>query len=106
MVRTKDPDYRRKVSKRRHRLHAYRRYPAFARSLANSNRKYNLQCDEIEKLEKEGRIFVIAPSRKVTVSRLERNMDKLGSLYWLGYNDALNQMEDLRKYLGRPGETG
>ena len=101
MVRTKDPDYRRKVSKRRHRLHAYRRYPAFAKSLANSNRKYNLQCDEIEKLEKEGRIFVIAPSRKVTVSRLERNMDKLGSLYWLGYNDALNQMEDLRKYLGR-----
>ena len=105
VVRTKDPTFRRKVSKRRHRLHAYSKYPAFAKSLANSNRNYNHQCDEIEKLEKKGRLFVIAPSQKVTVSRLEGNMDKLGSLYWLGYNDMLNQLASLRNYLGKSGET-
>ena len=66
---------------------------------------YNHQCDEIEKLEKKGRLFVIAPSQKVTVSRLEGNMDKLGSLYWLGYNDMLNQLDSLRNYLGKSGET-
>ena len=105
VVRTKDPTFRRKVSKRRHRLHAYSKYPAFAKSLANSNRNYNHQCDEIEKLEKKGRLFVIAPSQKVTVSRLEGNMDKLGSLYWLGYNDMLNQLDSLRNYLGKSEET-
>jgi predicted patatin/cPLA2 family phospholipase len=35
----------------------------------------------------------------VTVSRLERDMEKLGDLYWLGYNDALANMEEIREYL-------
>lgn len=99
VVRTREPEYRKKVSKRRHRFSAYGRYPGFAASLANSNRDYNRQCDEIQKLEKEGRIFVIAPSAKVTVSRLEGDMEKLGDLYWLGYNDTISLLDPLRRYL-------
>lgn len=37
----------------------------------------------------------------VGVSRLEGDMEKLGSLYWLGYHDTLNLMDSLREYLGR-----
>ena len=101
VVRTRDPEFRKTGSRRRHRLHAYHRYPGFAQSLANSNRDYNHQCDEIRKLENDGRIFVIAPSQKVTVGRLEGDMDKLGSLYWLGYRDTVNLIDSLRDYLGR-----
>ena len=43
---------------------------------------------------------MIAPSQKVTVGRLERDMNKLGDLYWLGYNDALSRLDSLRSYLG------
>ena len=42
---------------------------------------------------------MIAPSQKVTVGRLEGDMNKLGDLYWLGYNDALSRLDSLRNYL-------
>ena len=99
VVRTREPEFRKKVSRRRHRLQAYKRYPEFARTLANSSRGYNHQCEEILKLEEQGRIFVLAPSQKVTVGRLESNMNKLGDLYWLGYKDTLNRLASLRIYL-------
>ena len=102
VVRTREPEFRKKVSRRRHRLQAYKRYPEFARTLANSSRGYNHQCEEILKLEEQGRIFVLAPSQKVTVGRLESNMNKLGDLYWLGYKDTLNRLASLRNYLSEP----
>ena len=100
VVRTREPEYRKSVPKRRSPFQVYRRYPDFAASLADSSREYNRQCDEIQVLSDSGRIFVIAPSRKVTVGRLETNMDKLGDLYWLGYQDTLDRMDSLRNYLG------
>ena len=99
VVRTREPEFRKKVSRRRHRLQAYKRYPEFARTLANSSRGYNHQCEEIQKLEEKGRIFVLAPSQKVTVGRLESNMNKLGDLYWLGYKDTVNRLASLKNYL-------
>ena len=99
VVRTREPEFRKKVSRRRHRLQAYKRYPEFARTLANSSRGYNHQCEEILKLEEQGRIFVLAPSQKVTVGRLEGDMNKLGDLYWLGYKDTVNRLASLRNYL-------
>ena len=77
----------------------YKNYPEFASKLENMNSDYNKECDEIDQLEKEGRIFVIAPSEHVTVKRVEGNMDKLGDLYWLGYEDAKRQLFSLNKYL-------
>ena len=54
VVRTREPEYRKKVSRKRHRLQGYGRYPEFTRSLARSNRAYNHQCEEIQKLEEQG----------------------------------------------------
>ena len=47
----------------------------------------------------EKRIFCIAPSEPVTIGRLEKDMDKLADLYFLGRKDALTLLEDLKKYL-------
>ena len=44
-------------------------------------------------------MFVISPSEPVTISRLEKDMEKLGRLYYLGYEDARRQMNALRAYL-------
>ncbi len=77
----------------------YKKNPEFAEVLKHSNAMYNRQCDEIDELEKSGRTLVIAPSQPVTVSRLEKDMSKLGDLYWLGYNDALARIEEIKRYL-------
>lgn len=80
-----------------------RRYamrPAFLRALKDSDARYNRECDELERLEEEGRVFCIAPSIPPTVSRLEPDIEKLGELYELGRKDALASLPALKRYLG------
>lgn len=77
----------------------YKNYPEFAQVLSKSDMHYNEQCDELDRLEEEGRIFVIAPSEHVAINRIDSDMDKLGDLYWLGYNDAKAQIENVKRYL-------
>ena len=62
--------------------------------------RYNRECEEVERLSAQGRAFVLWPSRPVTVKRVESDVEKLGDLYWEGYQDALDCLEDLRRYLG------
>lgn len=78
---------------------AYRNYPEFAKALTNSDTRYNLECDELEALQKEGRIFVISPSEPVDVKGFEPDMEKLGELYFLGAKDAEISFKELEKYL-------
>ncbi len=99
VIKTRERGYRKKVKKSGMPQRFYKNYPEFASKLENMNSDYNKECDEIDRLEKEGRIFVIAPSEHVTVKRVEGNMDKLGDLYWLGYEDAKKQLFSLNKYL-------
>ena len=81
-------------------LKVYHRYPAFAKKVSESDRNYNRECDEIEALHAEGRILRFAPSIPVTVSRLEKDVEKLGELYWLGWNDGNAALGQMREYLG------
>lgn len=101
VIKTRYAEFRKPVSERRLRAEnvVYRNYPRFARALINSNEDYNRQCDELERLAAEGRIFLITPSEAVSVSRLEGDMEKLGHVYNMGYDDAKNELERLREYL-------
>ncbi len=78
----------------------YRSTPEFAQTLADSNARYDRQIEEIERLDRRGRILQIAPSQPVTISRLEGDMEKLGALYYLGYHDARAMMPKIKEYLG------
>ena len=53
----------------------------------------------LEQLAKEGRIYLVSPSVPMRISRLEKDMEKLGHLYARGYKDAKDQMEQLKAYL-------
>ena len=77
----------------------YNKYPKFIEALKNSSKKYNNDTIKMQELEKEGKIFVIEPTRKVDVSRLEKDENKLVDLYELGYEDASLKIEELKKYL-------
>ena len=103
VVRTRHREYRKEITPRKNHAAAntvYRHYPDFADMVEHADERYNAQCDELEQLEKDGRIFVIAPSRPVDISRLEGDMEKLGALYDLGYLDAKNNLDALSEYLG------
>ena len=77
----------------------YRRYPALCRALRESPRRYNAEYAELERLEREGRIFVLRPDGPVLVGRLERDVAKLEALYQAGRRVILDQLDDMMRYL-------
>ena len=99
VVKTREREYRRKETKHRTAHAMYRKYPEFVKAIDNANAKFNAMMEELEKEEKAGNIFLIAPSEKVLVSRFEGDMEKLGELYWLGYHDLEENLPALRAYL-------
>ena len=82
--------------------HFYHKYPEFAEGLIHVNRFENEQRAYMEKLDDEGKIFVIYPPEFINrVSRIEGDMEKLGHLYYLGYKEAKKNIKDLKQYLSR-----
>lgn len=101
VVKTHERGFRVAAAKEQTRARrVYRRHQEFARVLDLGDVRYNEEYDEMDKLAAQGRIFLIEPSEPVTVSRVEGDMEKLGQLYWLGYNDAQRGFHDLLVYLG------
>lgn len=100
VIKTRELGYRRaeKLDDRAYRL--YPHHPQFADSQAHSNIMWNRQCDEIEQLHEAGRLYRVAPSKPVTVSRIEGDVEKLGELYWLGFSDCEKELPALIQYLG------
>ena len=103
VIKTRPDDYRRTPSAGRRLAHLIygRKWPKLAASLAESNADYNRLCDDIARLQREGRVFVLSPSRFMDIGRMESDLEKLGEWYWLGYRDAKNAMPALRNYLQR-----
>ena len=99
VIKTRETSYRKTVKESKIALRYYRKYPELAHRLTTSDADYNAQCDEVEKLHSEGRIYRCAPSQPVTVRRVEKDMEKLGELYFLGYHDCLENIEGLKEYL-------
>lgn len=99
VIRTRPADFRKEAKESRIARRYYQKYPAFAETLSKARFEYNRECDELQELEKQGRIFVIAPSQPVQVGRVEKNVEKLGALYELGYQDAMAKMDALNRYL-------
>jgi len=84
------------------RLH-YRRYPMLARALMQRNHNYNRTMDLIERLEQQGRVFVIRPERPC-VGRTERDLEKLEDFYWHGYERGEELYPALREWLEKREE--
>lgn len=77
----------------------YHRYPAFSEALKNRYLTYNQELANIAELEKEGRVFVMAPKESLAIERTERNPNVLGNLYQLGYDTFYEYWPALQAYL-------
>lgn len=63
-------------------------YPASAKLLCESSKKYNDDIDYICRLEKEGKVLILAPDDCCGVNTLTRTEKKTTALYKKGYDDA------------------
>ena len=77
----------------------YKHYPQMLEQLLSSNDRYNQMLDEIEELEKEGKVLVIRPTSNLKVKRMEISKNKLINLYNLGLNDSYNLLDDITKFI-------
>lgn len=77
----------------------YRKYPGLIKAMKERYINYNEETEYIKKLEKEGKIFVIRPSRKLDISRTENNPDILQRVYDIGVSDAEKILNSLISYL-------
>lgn len=100
IILTRDITYRKKKNELMPLLKLrYRKYPEFIKTMARRHLVYNKTLDYIRKLEKSGKIFVIRPTRPVSIGRLEKDRDKLLALYEEGYKDAKANYGKLKEYL-------
>ena len=76
----------------------YHRYPALIEAMANRHKVYNETLDYISELEKGNDTLVIRPSRKINISRTERNPNTLWEMYNLGRNDATERINELIEF--------
>lgn len=99
VVRTRDMSYRKTQGNNALAQRMYRNYPALVESLNNAADNYNRQCDELEELHAQGRLYHCAPSEPVAIDNMEDDLEKLADLYWLGCYDCFEQLDALRAYL-------
>ena len=101
VVLTRNPGYRKKPTKKSvAKLYQryYKKYPNLVKAAIDRNIVYNQELELVEKLEDEGKIFVIRPLIP-TVSRLEQNPEVLMHFYMHGYRLMKRQYSALVEYL-------
>lgn len=101
IISTKDRGYRKKLVTRGQRKiyeRAYKKYPNLVKTIMYRPFHYNAVISHIEKLEDEGKVFVIRPEIPL-ISRLERDTAKLTKFYEHGYEQGEKYFEDLQNYL-------
>ena len=77
----------------------YKKYPEFIKASMNRPSKYNKELSLISRLENQKEIIVFRPNQKIDINPLKKTIDKIESAYNMGYNDALNRINELKKYI-------
>ena len=77
----------------------YKKYPNFIKTIEDRYLMYNDELDKISKLEKDNKIFVVRPSRKVNIKRIEKNSKRIQEMYDLGVEDMEKSIEKLKEYI-------
>lgn len=80
----------------------FSKYPKLIETLKNRHNVYNSQTKHILEAEREGRTFVISPSEKLPVGRVEHNPEMLKRAYNIGRQEANRKLESLKSFLEVP----
>lgn len=78
VILTRPLDYRKKPSNNWLFKLFYRHYPKLIERWENRYAEYNQAVEKVIEMEKAGKIFVIRPSESLDISRLEKDLTKIG----------------------------
>ncbi len=93
-VRTPIPEYELALLKVR-----YAAYPNVWKLMRNRDIRYNKQMAFVERMEKEGKAFVLRPEHKGDTKRIDKDPEHLKVLYEEGYELARKKFDSLMEYL-------
>lgn len=100
VVLTRPKEYRKRKSKSGNiNKVLYRKYPKLLERIMSRYKDYNETLELIEKLETEGKAFVIRPNGSLNIKRTEKDVDVLRKLYDLGYSESKNRKEELLSFI-------
>lgn len=78
----------------------FRKHREFAEAMIRRSENYNESIDMCDRLEKEGKLFVIAPDPKYKVHRGEKDILVRDAFYRHGFQLMEERFPELKKFLG------
>jgi predicted patatin/cPLA2 family phospholipase len=79
----------------------FRKHPAFIQAMLRRNEAYDRTLDFIGQMERNGRLFVLAPSVGFSIGRTEKRYEKRLALYQHGYRLMEEEFKNLWKFLDK-----
>lgn len=100
VILTRDMEYRKKQMNKALIKTYGLKYPKVAEMLLNRHTLYNKSVELLKEWEAAGKAFVIRPSETIDIGRIEKNPEKLQSVYDLGRSDGKAVLSALGDYMG------
>lgn len=76
-----------------------KKYPQMAKAMETRHDMYNKQLEYVKEMEERGLALVIQPHAPLNCPTLEKNVEKLESIYQLGYKNGLDSVERVKEFL-------
>ena len=77
----------------------YKKYPTLIKTMENRYKIYNEKITKIKDLEKQGKVFVIRPNKKINIDILKCDEYDLKKAYYMGVEEATENIKKLKNYL-------
>lgn len=74
------------------------KYPDLVKVLLTQHEVYNEQVKYCEKLERDGKAFILRPSHDTQIDAFEKDIDKMKRIYQYGYDIATENIDKIREY--------
>lgn len=78
-----------------------RKYPKMIDAMEHRHEIYNETLDYIRKREEEGSLYVIRPPKKIDVSKVEHDRQKLLAAYKMGRETMKKHMRSMQEFLNQ-----
>ena len=96
VINTRDKEYQREKEKSLPLMKlVYRKYPKLIDAIENRHIRYNQAVKEMDEMEERKELLLIRPVNKVSVSRTEKDQEKLYALYKEGYDIVMDRKEEI-----------
>ena len=98
VILTRPKGYRKKKSYLPYKIF-YGKFTNLVEKAKNYYKEYNETMDLIDKYESENKIVVLRPTKLIKMKRVEKDTNKLQSIYNLGVSDCTNNLNKIKEYL-------